>query len=227
MVRRTVSLTLFFSFLFLLVSAVVLYDVPEGRLANWIGWTALGLSKEEWTAVHITGGILFLLAGIWHTVLNIRPIIAYMKGRGKGGLLPLCIAMLLFGTVYAGTLNGWQPMQAIMDENASLKSEYELAYGNPPYGKAELSSLQALCGAMRMDLDSVLKGLREQGLKGELKGKSILGDITSANGMVPAELYRHILKAAGLAEEQARAMLSSGSGKGQGRGRSKLAVAPE
>jgi hypothetical protein len=222
MVRRTVSLTLFFSFLFLLVSAVVLYDVPEGRLANWIGWTALGLSKEEWTAVHITGGILFLIAGIWHTVLNIRPIIAYMKGRAKGGLMPLCIAMLLFSTVYIGTLNGWQPMQAIMDENASLKSEYALVYGDPPYGKAELSSLQALCGAMRMDVDAVLKGLRERGLKGELKNTSTLAEIASANDMPPVELYRIILKDAGLTEAQARAMLSSGSGKGQGRGRSKL-----
>ena len=222
MVRRTVSLTLFFSFIFILVSAIVLYDVPEGRLANWIGWTALGLSKEEWTAFHITGGILFLIAGIWHTVLNIRPIIAYMKGRGKGGLLPLCIAMLLFGTVYAGTLNGWQPMQAIMDENASLKSEYALVYGDPPYGKAELSSLQALCGAMRMDVDAVLKGLRERDLKGDLKNTSTLAEIASANDMPPVELYRIILKDAGLTEAQARAMLSSGSGKGQGRGRSKL-----
>ena len=109
-----------------------------------------------------------------------------------------------------------------MDENASLKSEYALVYGDPPYGKAELSSLQALCGAMRMDVDAVLKGLRERDLKGELKNTSTLAERASANDMPPVELYRIILKDAGLTEAQARAMLSSGSGKGQGRGRSKL-----
>lgn len=219
MARKIVSLTLLLSFILIIASSLALYVVPEGRVAYWSQWEMFGLSKEQWGALHIAGGFLFLLCGIWHLFLNLRPTLAYLSGKGKGSFLPLAVSLALCGTVYAGTLYGWQPMQGIMDLNSSIKRQQERAHGAPPYGHAELSTLQSFCGFMRFDVEKVVAGLREQGFKGEVKGRAVLADIAAANDMPPSELYRHILKAVGLTEEQARAMQSGGSGKGAGRGK--------
>lgn len=61
MIRRFVSLTLVFSFLLLAASSIMLYVVPEGRVAYWSHWSALSFSKEQWGAMHITGGFMFLI----------------------------------------------------------------------------------------------------------------------------------------------------------------------
>lgn len=71
-IRNFVSLGVSFSFLLLLPGSVVLRLEPESRIASWIDWSFLLLDKEQWSAVHITGGTLFLLLSFWHMALNIR-----------------------------------------------------------------------------------------------------------------------------------------------------------
>ena len=44
--RALTSLTLLWMFLALLVSGVVLYIAPPGRIAHWTDWALLGLTKE-------------------------------------------------------------------------------------------------------------------------------------------------------------------------------------
>lgn len=38
MLRKIISLTTFFSFVLLIISSVMLYVVPEGRVAYWADW---------------------------------------------------------------------------------------------------------------------------------------------------------------------------------------------
>lgn len=83
MFRRTVSLTTFFSFILVLITSVVLYVEPHGRTAYWADWTMLGLSKTSWDDIHLTTGLLFLLAGLLHVWLNWKPITAYMKSKAQ------------------------------------------------------------------------------------------------------------------------------------------------
>ena len=60
MIRKFVSLSMLFSFALLLLSSLVLYVEPESRIASWADWSFLLLDKDQWSAVHITGGMLFL-----------------------------------------------------------------------------------------------------------------------------------------------------------------------
>ncbi|MGB3224089.1 MAG: DUF4405 domain-containing protein [Desulforhopalus sp.] len=48
--RKIVSMTLLVSLVVQVVNSVVLYIVPEGRVAHWANWIFLGLTKEEWGA---------------------------------------------------------------------------------------------------------------------------------------------------------------------------------
>ncbi|MCR4410785.1 MAG: DUF4405 domain-containing protein, partial [Candidatus Saccharicenans sp.] len=72
-----VSFLTVFSFLLLAFSGFILYIRPEGSLARWVGWRAIGLDKSSWETVHIVFCTLFLLAGIIHLVLNFKAIIIY------------------------------------------------------------------------------------------------------------------------------------------------------
>lgn len=51
--RKITSLTAFLSFFMMLLTSVVLYLTPQGRVAYWADWRLLGLSKEQWGAIHI------------------------------------------------------------------------------------------------------------------------------------------------------------------------------
>jgi hypothetical protein len=64
--RRIVSLSMMLSIVGMLVSSIILYIVPQGRIAYWSGWTLLGLSKSQWGAIHTNLGFLMLVSGSFH-----------------------------------------------------------------------------------------------------------------------------------------------------------------
>ena len=157
MIRKFVSLTLLFSFFLLALSSFVLYVVPEGRVASWADWSVLMLSKEQWGAVHITGGTLFLIFSLWHMVLNIRPLKNYLSAaRGRAALAGSALLCVL---CYAATIAELQPVQFLIDMNQNIKTAQEEKHGTPPYGHAETSSLSEFCAFMRLDEPSVAQGL--------------------------------------------------------------------
>jgi len=82
-IRRTISLTLLISLVPLVLTSVILYIVPEGRVAYWSDWTMLGLSKTQWGDIHINLGWLFLIAGLFHLYLSWKPVITYMKSKAR------------------------------------------------------------------------------------------------------------------------------------------------
>lgn len=213
MIRKFVSLSMFFSFLLLLLSSVVLYVEPESRIASWIDWSFLLLDKEQWSAVHITGGTLFLLLSFWHMALNIRPLRFYLTAAGARAAL--AVSLVICAVVYAATVAEVQPAKFILDLGQNIKTAQEEKHGTPPYSRAETSSLAEFCSFLRLDASAVRTGLSGAGLSG-VQGDATLADIAAANDLSPAELYRRILDIPGI--EPSAAVEGAGSGKG-GRGR--------
>jgi hypothetical protein len=80
-IRRNTSLTAFLSFFFILLTSVVLYIVPQGRMAYWADWHLWSLSKDQWGAIHINVGFLFLLTLLLHIYYNWKPITLYLQNR--------------------------------------------------------------------------------------------------------------------------------------------------
>lgn len=197
MFRKTVSLLMTFSGIFVLLTSVVLYIEPEGRVAYWADWKLLGLDKPQWGDLHVTTGFLFLIVLPLHVWLNWKPILSYLKNKareltGVNAANLTALAVTLY--VAVGTLLGLPPMQQVLDLGAAIKDAHVETYGNPPYGHAELSTLERFAGFMKMDPEKALAALREKGFKAE-SAQMTLRDMADANGVTPKALYNAMSEA--------------------------------
>ena len=153
--RRVTALTAFLTFSVMLVSSIVLYIAPQGRIAYWANWTLGELDKEQWGAIHINTGIIFLTALLFHIYLNWKAIKTYLKTRDRNFKVftkEFNLALLITITCVVGTYLKIPPFSTILTFNEMLKDGSAETYGEPPYGHAEQSTLQAYCKKMNLDL---------------------------------------------------------------------------
>ena len=84
--RGFTSLLLTLAFAVMCFSGVMLFLTPRGRVANWTGWTLLGLGKHDWGAVHVNNSVLFIVIAMVHLVLNWSVFVRYIKSKTVAGL---------------------------------------------------------------------------------------------------------------------------------------------
>lgn len=196
MFRKITSLTSFFSIIMLTLTSIVLYFVPQGRVAYWADWTFMGLSKEQWGDIHICTGVLFITFSILHIWLNWKPILAYLKKKsGAANFTSPAFFISLIITLFVafGTIAGLPPMQQVLDFATYLKDKGEQKYGVPPYGHAELSPLDIFCKRTGLDVDKAVASIKKAGLEIE-SGKQSIKSIAAKAGITPKELHEIILK---------------------------------
>jgi F0F1-type ATP synthase membrane subunit a len=127
-IRRVISLTVLLSFVLLALSGIVLFISPQGRVAYWAGWTLFGLTKDQYSAIHTTFMVLFITVGIWHIVLNWKPILGYLKNRSKRMRIitpESSVALLLALAFLVGPLGGLPPFRQFLDVGVEVKEAWE------------------------------------------------------------------------------------------------------
>ena len=67
----------------MVLTSIILYLMPQGRVAYWADWRLLGLSKEQWGALHLNMGVLFILSLLLHLYYNWQPLLNYLKNTRK------------------------------------------------------------------------------------------------------------------------------------------------
>jgi len=233
-IRRVISLTVFLSFFFLALSGLMLFLSPQGRVAYWAGWSLFGLSKEEYSAVHTTFMILFLVTGIWHIVLNWKPIMGYMKDRSRKirVLTPeSSVAMALGAAFLLGPLFRVPPFAQFLDAGEDIKGYWEAMQGSPPWGHAEETRLDAFCrrivdfqrwegdGPIIVDCDEAEAALVAAGMEVEGQTQRIL-EIAQANRTTPQVIAEIVVSVARPAtpEEVAGVLVDGAGGFGMGAG---------
>lgn len=192
--RKVTSLTAFLSFIVMVVTGIVLYVVPQGRVAFWAEWRFLGGTKETWGAVHILIGLLFLLAGVLHIALNWKPMVSYMRDRAKQVKVftpSFTVALLVTIIFTAGAAADLPPFSWVMHWNALIKDAQSRRFGEPPYGHAELSSLKVFSDRVHLDLPLALELLSKKGLRVEAPDET-LAAIARDNGLTPQQVYEII-----------------------------------
>ena len=209
-VRRLVSFTALTSFVFLALTGLMLFFSPQGRVAYWSGWRMLGLSREQYVALHTTFMLLFLVVGIWHIVLNWKPIVNYLKDRRKKVRVftpEFSVALALSGLFFVGTLAGLFPFQQFLSVGEAVKGYWEVTSGSPPWGHAELSPLDRFCRGMEdferlenqrlitIDCAEAMAALREAGIEVESESQQLI-DIARANSTTPQALAEIIVSVA-------------------------------
>jgi hypothetical protein len=100
-----------------------------------------------------------------------------------------------FLTVFCivGTLMGIPPLSTIIDFGTSFKEVAAQKYGEPPYGHAELSSLQTLSRRTGLDLEKVMAELSAAGLKNEGEEQTVL-EVAQLNKVTPKEVWQIMQK---------------------------------
>ena len=196
--RRIISLLLMFAFLLLLITGIILYIVPAGRIAYWADWRFIGLTKEEWSHIHILSGILGLVAGLIHIIYNWKAILLYLKNRKKEVRffnINFNIALIITLMVLLGTYFYLPPFTYVLDFSEDIKDSATERYGEPPYSHAEISSLKQFCETMQIDLNQALQNLHDKGIRVDDENE-IMKDIAKSNNLSPQQLYL-IMKAGG------------------------------
>ena len=195
--RGLVSFLTLFGFLIMSLTGLVLYVMPAGRVAYWINWEMIGLSKDDWGNIHILSSILFIVAGAFHIGLNWKPLMNYFKDKVRKSVKlrrELAISSILSVWIVVSSLWPFPPMSYLLDFNSWLKStwvtqdDYE-----PPFGHAELMSLRVFCRKMDIDPARATKELRNKGIRFE-SDRETLEEIGLANNISPMNLYLLIKK---------------------------------
>lgn len=214
------------AFLVLTVTGIVLYIVPQGRVAYWVHWALGGLDKEQWGGLHMIFGGLFIGAGILHLWFNWKPFRNYVAERAAGHLAvkrELVTSLLLTVLIAVMAVFSIPPVSWVFDLNDAVKEAWvtrpEL---EPPFGHAEEASLSGLARRMDIDLAKAQAALAAAGVK-VASPRDSLESIARANGITPMEVYGQIShlaettpppELAGLTPEQIEVQFA---GKGIGR----------
>lgn len=191
--KSFVSLFLGFSLLFLIVGGCVLYVAPYGRDAYWIDWTFMGLSKEQWLALHVVVGFSFLVFSLWHILNNIRIFLNYFAAKKEnfpGHRVELLSSAGLFIFICAGTTLYIPPFSQLLDFGSKMQDSWVEESKRAPFAHAEMMKPRELADNLSIDYEKVIKKADEQKISIEPE-KSIKAN-ASANGISPAELYHAI-----------------------------------
>ena len=195
--RGLTSFFTLFGFLIMSVTGLVLYVVPAGRVAYWINWQMGGMTKTDWGNIHILSSILFVVAGAIHTWLNWKPLMNYFKDRVSKGIRlrrELAISSVVSVWIVISALFPIPPLSYLLDFNEWLKETWivETDY-EPPFGHAELLSLQTFSKKMEIDPDAAAAELRARGVSFD-SPEETLGEIAERNNTSPMNIYLLIKK---------------------------------
>lgn len=184
-------MTMLWSLVVLTLNSIVLYIVPEGRIANWAVWKFWGLTKHDWSAQHTTVGFLFLFAGCLHIYLNWKPVMNYMRNKAKQFRLfsaASTVGFLLTAVFVIATYYHFPPIITIIDFSEQIKEGEATKYGDPPYGQAQSSSLKGFTSRLGLDEVKSKELLQSAGI--EFAGdKEMIQDIAARNNKTPQEIY--------------------------------------
>jgi len=189
--RKTTSLTALMSFAGMAYTGAIMFFTPHGRIAYWVDWHILGMNKEEFSNVHINLSILFLVSMVLHVWLNWGPIVKYMQNK-SGSLVvftkEMIVATVLATLFFAGTLMNVAPFSNVVEFLADYKDDMADKIGEPPFGHAELATLNGLIWKLKLDKEKSHEALKKAGIKiGD--GDTELKMLAKKNNTSPAKIF--------------------------------------
>jgi len=189
--RRFTSLTITFSFLIMSYTGIILFLAPKGRVANWTNWELLGLDKTQYTNLHVTFMVLFLMGMFFHIYLNWSPLMCYFKNKAREFSLltkEFLLALAINVIFVVGTLYYWAPFEQFLDFQDDVKASLEKKVVKAPYGHAELSTIEEFAQRTGKDATILIDQLKAKNLNGVSLDKTI-EKVAKENGKSPADLF--------------------------------------
>jgi transposase-like protein len=191
MTRKITSLVALLAFALTIVTSLVLYIAPQGRVAYWSDWTLLGLDKTQWGNLHVNLGTLFLAALALHAFYNWKAVTTYLSRARKlvvftPAFVAACVIVLAVGL---GTFAMLPPFSSFLAGSDYFKERASQLYGEPPYGHAELSPIASLAPKIGMTPEGIVTALRKAGYT-EAAPDATLQSLARIYGVSPQRLYQ-------------------------------------
>ncbi len=216
--RALISLTLLWMFLTLLVSGVVLFISPPGRIAHWTDWALLGLTKEQWQAVHTLASLVFVVGGIFHLLdLNRRAIWNYLKRSRRPDSpfrMSLLFSVILSALVLAGTVAGLPPFSMVIGLGEWATESWETPQSSPPTPHAEEWTMRQAVERLGIDPESARSALETAGFTPKGPDQT-LREMADENGTTPAILFKTLAAAQPVGGQRLRPVGSASMGLGR------------
>ena len=216
--RGFTSVFIAISFIMLTLTGFVLFVAPPGRIANWTGWNVWGLTKHQWSDVHIWFGTVFIIASVFHIIFNWRYLVNYFRNKTRRTLAvkrEWIAALGISVIIIVGSVVQFPPFSKLMDLNSKIKYSWDDPRQAAPVAHAELLTFDELAKKVRgIDLEKIKSNLAAKDIELKSSGTTI-GQLAQAHNMTAAKLYDIAVagSAAGISRKD------SGSGQGRGRGR--------
>ncbi len=219
--RAFVTFGLFFSFIIMSVSGVILYIAPPGRIAHWSEWTLWGLTKEGWQSMHTNFSLMFLILGGFHLFsINWKAFLGHIRSRVSRSLnrkWEMVTATLLSAWMFVGVVYNIPPFKTIMDWGEQFTESWEEEDNTPPIPHAELYTLETFAQEiLKISPDSAYRVLTTQNIRVDSMTQTIQ-DIGAANELAPSGVFALFGKSGDEVEEQRRESVVIEGGNGIGR----------
>lgn len=189
--KKLTSLILLWSMIAMTYTGIILFIAPQGRIANWANWELLGLTKSEYTALHSTFMVIFVIASLLHIYYNFKPIVSYLTNQAKELVIftkEMVVATIVTLIFVIGTLYEMPPFSTFLSFGDKAKDYWIGIYGEPPYGHAELSSLKVFIKKTKLDEQEALSNLQQAGIVFDSLDEKLI-DIAKRNNKSPNDIY--------------------------------------
>lgn len=197
--KAFVSLGLTYSFIFIVISGILLYVSPPGRYAHWVNWKILGFTKESWQAIHTVFSFAFVILSVFHLfTINWKVFLSYLKLKKQRGLnkqrefyISTGLALILFfGIIYSVP-----PFKSVMDLGGYFTNSWEKVEEAAPVPHAELLTLDELVSQLKLSsADEIAENLKIHEIKFDNTHTQTLKEIAKANDTTPQKIYEVIIR---------------------------------
>ncbi len=215
-IRGFITLLTASSFIISLISGIILYFTPQGRVAHWTHWTFWQLDKETWAAMHINSSLIFFLIVIFHIYNNWKTLTFYIRRKVSevaGLKLELIVTLILSFFIVVASIYNLQPFGKIIQWNDDIKNYWaNKASAEPPMPHAELLTVTEFSTKLNIPLETFQKKLSDRGW--DFAENETILQIAERNQISPADLYK-ILSTQSSGRNMASGNLRHGGGWGR------------
>lgn len=196
--RSFISFAMFFSFLIMGVSGLILYIAPPGRVFRWTDWHFLWIDLEQWQALHTLFSYLFLGFAIAHVFsMNWKILYSYFTRKTKEGLRrkrELISSSLVILIFVVGVLFKVAPFQTIMDLGGWASGTWGENVDYPPVAHAEEMTIEEIASViLAIDAHQYAERIAQSGYLINDVSQS-LEEVSAMNNVAPYEFFRKTTK---------------------------------
>ncbi len=164
------------------VSGIILYT--PGHFLHSLHVNPFGLGFREWAVWHTIIGFVLTFAAIYHMVFNWRPLVAYIRQRGKAiwqVRREFAWALLISAYLTLATVYYWPPVSTIWEFRTTLNGVWA-------YQVWKDETVADLAKMRRLKVEQVLDRFKKYGIEASPEEK--LSEVARRSGYPVYDLYQ-------------------------------------